>query len=544
MITRTSFSARCMISNLHITRHALLSLLLRIPSSSTMSTLFVIIDVCAVITALMLIQRLSNGTKTRKALLPPGPKELPLIGNLLDMPTEKEWLTFAKWGERYGDIATVAFFGQRLIVLNSEKIAVDLLDKKSSIYSDRPTIQMGGELVGWKNTLVLVPYGKRFRNYRRLAHQLFGSQATMKQFLPVEERETHRFLKRILAHPENLSQHIRKTAGAIILHISHGYDIEEENDPFVILADRATDQFSVSTAPGGFLVNHIPALRHVPAWFPGAGFQQKAKKWAETLEDMVDRPYHFVKSQIAAGKAPLSLISSLLEGRQVSTEEEFDIKWLAASLYSGGADTTVSSIHAFFKAMSLFPDVQAKAQAEIDAVVGNDRLPGFHDREYLPYINALVLEVIRWHTVTPTAVPHRVIEDDIYEGYFIPSGSLIVANIWKMLHDPTIYNSPFEFKPERFLGRTPERDPRSIAFGFGRRICPGRLLADASIFISCAMSLAVYNISKYSSPEAFVSKPDVEQTTGTISHPTPFQCIIRPRSEKAVTLIAADEQFL
>ncbi|KAK0194305.1 cytochrome P450 [Armillaria mellea] len=455
-----------------------------------MSALFVILDVCAVLT-------------TRRTHLPPGPKELPLIGNLLDMPAEKEWLTFAKWGERYGDIMSVAFFGQRLIVLNSEKIAVDLLDKKSSIYSDRPTIPMGGELVGWKNALVLVPYGKRFRNYRRLAHQLFGNQATMKQFLPVEERETHRFLKRVLARPENLEQHIRKTAGAIILHISHGYDIEEENDPFVTLADRATDQFSLSTAPGGFLVNHIPALRHLPAWFPGAGFQQKAKEWAETLENMVERPYHFVKSQIAAGNAPLSLISSFLEGRQLSTEDEFDIKWLAASLYSGTC-YTVSSVHAFFKAMTLFPDIQAKAQAEIDAVVGNDRLPGFHDREHLPYINALVLEVIRWHTVTPTAVPHRVIEDDMYDGCFIPTGSLIVANIWKMLHDPAIYISPFEFKPER---------------------------------------TTVYNISKHSSHEGFVSEPNVEQTTGTISHPTPFQCTIMPRTEKAVTLISADEQL-
>ncbi len=67
-----------------------------------MSTLFVILDVCAVITALILIQRLCNGAKTLRTHLPPGPKGLPFIGNLLDMPTEKEWLTFAKWGERYG----------------------------------------------------------------------------------------------------------------------------------------------------------------------------------------------------------------------------------------------------------------------------------------------------------------------------------------------------------------------------------------------------------------------------------------------------------
>ena len=85
-----------------------------------------------------------------------------------------------------------------------------MLDKHGSVFSDRPIIPMGGELVGWKNTLVLVPYGERFRNYRRLAHQLFGNASLMKGFHPIEELETHRFLKRLLANPEGFSEHVRK----------------------------------------------------------------------------------------------------------------------------------------------------------------------------------------------------------------------------------------------------------------------------------------------------------------------------------------------
>lgn len=85
-----------------------------------------------------------------------------------------------------------------------------MLDKKSALYSDRPVMEMGGELVGWKNTLVLVPYGQRFRNYRKLFHQLIGTHSTMAQFLPTEEIETHRFLKRVLERPNDLAAHIRK----------------------------------------------------------------------------------------------------------------------------------------------------------------------------------------------------------------------------------------------------------------------------------------------------------------------------------------------
>ena len=156
--------------------------------------------------------------------------------------------------------------------------------------------------------------------------------------------------------------------------------------------------------------------------------------------------------------------------------------------------------------MTLHPDVLKKAQNEIDSVVGNDRLPDYADRQNLPYVDALVKEVLRWNSVVPIGtiyllflfpfsyldllgVPHRVMEDDIYNGYFIPKGSLVIANIWQVLlslsfwssslsnkrqltHDPRTYTNPMTFNPDRFLpseNRKPELDPRQICFGFGRR---------------------------------------------------------------------------
>ena len=80
--------------------------------------------------------------------------------------------------------------------------------------------------------------------------------------------------------------------------------------------------------------------------------------------------------------------------------------------------------------MTLFPEVQRKAQDEIDRVVGNDRLPGFEDRDQLPYVDAIVKEVLRWHPIGPMGLPHTSTEDDTYEGYFIPKGALLMANIW------------------------------------------------------------------------------------------------------------------
>ncbi|KAG6831860.1 hypothetical protein H0H92_006977 [Tricholoma furcatifolium] len=443
-----------------------------------------------------------------------------------------------------GPMTSINVLGQPILILNSAKVASEMLDKKSTIYSDRPVLQMGGNLVGWKNTFVLISSAdRRFRRFRRLFHGVIGTRASLKQFSHIEQLETHRFIRRLLAKPADLAVHIRHTAGAIILRISHGYEVKETNDPFVELADRATNQFSLSTAPGAYLVDVLPLLRFVPAWFPGAGFQRTAKEWAATLQETVEQPYNFVKREMAAGTAPVSFTSSfLLDNKNMTPEDEFDIKWSSASLYSGGADTTVSSIYSFFLAMTLNPEVAKKAQAELDSVVGNDRLPTLDDRPDLPYIEALVKEVFRWHAVAPIGVPHRSIKDDVHDGFFIPEGTLVITNIWGLLHDPEVYVNPHFFNPERFIAsksRPAETDPKEICFGFGRRICPGRHLADASVFMTCAMTLAVFDISK-SVENGVTIEPVLENTEGTISHPKPFKCTIKPRSQKAVALIQSE----
>ena len=85
-----------------------------------------------------------------------------------------------------------------------------MLDKKSAIYSDRPVLLMGGELVGWKNTMVLLPYGDRFRRYRRLFHNLIGNRTAVKRFRPSQHIETRRFLRQILLSPNEFSDHVRR----------------------------------------------------------------------------------------------------------------------------------------------------------------------------------------------------------------------------------------------------------------------------------------------------------------------------------------------
>ncbi|EKM59475.1 uncharacterized protein PHACADRAFT_205692 [Phanerochaete carnosa HHB-10118-sp] len=436
------------------------------------------------------------------------------------------------------DISSATILGQRIIVLSSLDVAVDLLEKKSSVYSDRPVMVMAGELLGWAQNLVLSPYGDRFRDIRRYLHRYIGSRGQLDKVAPFHgliNSESHRFVQRMLSDSPSFVAHIRKTAGAIILNMAYGYQVQEGQDPLIDLVDRAVDGFVETSTPGSFLVDTIPALRYCPAWFPGAGWKRKAEKWRAEYNAMCDVPFEFAMQEALSGSTSSNFISDNF-GSIKSNEQEYHLKMAAGALYSGGADTTVSAITSFFLAMTLYPEVQKRAQQEIDAVTGTDRLPTLDDREQLPYMRALVSEVLRWNPIAPLGVPHVSTEDDIYRGYYLPKGSIFIANIWHILRDPDTYSEPLRFKPERFLGEQPEQDPRCAVFGFGRRICPGINLAETSVFASCTMALAAFDIEKVVENGVEIT-PEVAYCTGTISHPQPFRCSIKPRSKKVEELI-------
>jgi cytochrome P450 len=148
-------------------------------------------------------------------------------------------------------------------------------------------------------------------------------------------------------------------------------------------------------------------------------------------------------------------------------------------------------------AMLAYPETQARAQAELDAVVGRSRLPTFADYSFLPYIRAMVQELLRWRPVGPLGGPHRLIEDDWYEGMFIPKGTICIANVWHMNHDPAIYGENAEhFDPARHFDANGDVKPGPsdtkeghVSYGFGRRECPGRYMANNSLFINIATIL-------------------------------------------------------
>ncbi|KAJ7174153.1 cytochrome P450 [Mycena crocata] len=477
-------------------------------------------------------------TRRNTLPLPPGPKGWPLIGNVLDMPTSHSWKTFARWGDIYGGIMSVTLLGQPFVIVNDPAIAVEILDKRGTLYADRPTLEMAN-MSGWDRALSNARYGPRFREYRKLIGRVIGTRGSMVKFYPLEDYQANMFLKRVLGDPQSFDEATRKTAAAMVLHLTYGYKIREDgHDPLVDLADKALGEFSQITRPGAFLVDVMPILKYIPTWFPGASFKRLAKLYTKSCDELAEVPLAYVQDQMSAGQETPSYASNLLQDKDISDDRMYEIKWSAASFYGAGADTTVSVVTTYFLAAAKYPEVQKRAQAEMESVVGRNRLPTFEDRDSLPYLEAVCKELFRWLPIVPLAVPHRAMADDVYEGYFIPKGTLVIANVWKFLHDPAVYSDPFVFNPDRFLGPNPAPDPTDVGvFGYGRRVCPGTHLADVSVWITVAKAVAGLTIKRAVDVDGNEIDPVADTTDGIITRPLPFTCAVAPRSSQVLQLV-------
>ncbi|EGN94698.1 hypothetical protein SERLA73DRAFT_187752 [Serpula lacrymans var. lacrymans S7.3] len=486
---------------------------------------------------------------SRQYNLPPGPRPDPIIGNLRQFPQANQEKVFGEWGKEFGDVIYMQVFGQGVLVLNSVQAAHDLLETRGSIYSDRPRFVALGELMGWESVVTQMPYGDRFRRHRRLIQDHF-SRSMVESFRPIQTQEVHNLLNGLLENPELFSTHIRRFAAGTIMQIAYGHTVDSVEDKYIKLADEALTATVNYGSPGSQLVDLVPALKYLPVWMPGTGFKRRASVVYKLVRAMIETPFEMVKSKMYLGTCTPCFTSSLLENYEKTfdhmdaAEAEEDIRAAAGVLYAAGSDTIASTLHTFILAMAMYPDIYKKVQEEIDRVTGTSRLPNLEDRANLPYLSCVMKEVHRWNPPVPLAMPHKLMtKDDEYRGYIIPKDTTVLANVWAMMKDPEIYPEPTKFRPERFMEMTKEDaeryDPREAVFGFGRRICPGKLLADTGFFLAASRIAATLSISGVFDESG--NGPCAAFAGDLVSHPRPFKCDIKPRSESWRQLILEED---
>ncbi|KAI9432091.1 cytochrome P450 [Lactarius indigo] len=455
-----------------------------------------------------------------------------------ELSREQEWVTYKKWSEKCGsDVIHVDVMGSHIAIPNSIKSANELLDKRSSIYSDRICTSEAFLVVsfhvliiassfGMDFNIALEPYGPAWRHSRREFRANFRP-VDLEAYQPLEQRAVHRLLRNLLSSPDSFVQHLRHMAGQVILSIAYGIDVLPENDPYVASAERMMQSFAFGTTKEATLLDLVPWLIKMQTWFPGARFKRYAQECYPMVVGAVEKPYDKVKRELASGTATPSVAANIISrlGENSTEEDLWVAKAVLGTMYLGGADTTVSALETFVLAMTLYPDVQRKAQAEIDQLIGNSRLPEISDQDELPYVEAVLKEVLRWHPVTPLAVPHKVTKSDVYEGYYIPAGSTIIPNVWGMMHDPAVFPEPDRFYPERWLSPGAPAFPTQV-FGFGARHCPGRLFARSSMWSNIVGILAAFDIAPTED-----GPPEEAYSSGIVSCAAPLRLSFRETNE-------------
>ncbi|KIY45060.1 cytochrome P450 [Fistulina hepatica ATCC 64428] len=476
----------------------------------------------------------------KKHPYPPGPPADPIIGHFRIMPSSSQEEVFHEWAKTYGDIMHLHVPGQNLIILDSHEVATDLLERRSSIYSSRPRFVVM-EILGWHPVVTFLPYSQRFWRHRKIMQKHFGREQSL-TFHPILVHHARTFLRRMLEKPNDYDQNILRFATTSSIKVAYGHDVKSDDEPILELAHLAMDAVNNTGAPGNTPIDHLPFLQHFPDWFPGTHYAKYARSRRGVVRQFHDYLFDPIVKRLQVCAVEPSIAAVELENvpEELKGDKEYmlDLKGVAATVFGGGIDTTWSTLTIFVILILLHPEVQKKAQEELDSVLG-DRLPDFSDEPSLPYVNCVVQETLRWYPVAPLGVPHMSTEDDVYRGYFIPKGSIVIANARGIGLDERKYKNPYEFNPSRFLPK-PEGfgEPEfTTAWGYGRRACPGRYHAEAELWIIIASMLAVFDFRKAIGSDGKEITPTLEFAQGLGHHPKPVPCNICPRSVMAEKLI-------
>ncbi|KIK52671.1 hypothetical protein GYMLUDRAFT_100644 [Collybiopsis luxurians FD-317 M1] len=459
--------------------------------------------------------------------LPPGPKGWPIIGNLFEIPKEKAHLQYTKMSQTYqSDLIYLNAAGTPILVLNSEDATSDLLVERFQLYSDRPQGTMG-ILSGVDASFVFCSYSDEWRKQRSLFMQEVSPSNLQMYQKPCMQECVSRLLNNLLDTPEKFEEHIHLLYAETILSMAFGISNEDSFEYYVNLSKVGMDAVSDVTAFGAYVVDTIPFLKYLPEWLPGMGFKKQAAYSKKLIHNMMREPLQFVKKKMEIG----ATVKPSMASRQLQTlqdngtlceETETLLSNILGTLY-GGMCQMSSTTRNIILAFLLYPDVQKKGQAAVDAVVGFDRLPDYNDEGKIPYVEALVMEVLRWRVMLPLGVAHCTRTDDIYRGYYIPAKTVVLGNTWAILHNTVVYGEDVdEFRPERFLNPDGTLDKNipypSAAFGYGRRVCAGKVMAQSALWITVASLLACFNFSRARNAEGEEIEPSTDPIEGLITY--------------------------
>ncbi|KAF2683813.1 cytochrome P450 [Lentithecium fluviatile CBS 122367] len=474
--------------------------------------------------------------------LPPGPPALPIIGNVHQAPKSHPWLQYHAWGKTYGPVVYLNMLGQPVIVLGTSTAAHDLLAKRGATFSDRPRFVVAAELALKGFHMLLRPYDERFRLHQKLESPVLSVRAA-NAYLPFQELETKQLLYDLLKNAggngTNCHGYFERTTSSIIYALFYGFRLKTSSDPVLLAAHSVNHEFDQLAQVGKFLVDSFPVLDNLPGFL--APWKAEAEQhWGR------QRALHVGNLQTGYKARGWNFSKHMRksldqEAIEMSIDElALDVGIMADAALDASTETLMWFVVACITSDRGFV---ITAQNCLDSVVGCERLPNFQDRTKLPYIDAIVEELLRWRPAGAAGVPHYTKVESVYNGCRIPANSVVIPNHWSISREEAVYGSNVEeFEPERWLSTESSggvhstasglKDLPQVGFGYGRRICPGRHVARNVLWISIARLLWAFDVEAgVSDAGERLAVDPMAATDGLVTKPLPFKAAFRPRGK-------------
>ncbi|CAK1367939.1 O-methylsterigmatocystin oxidoreductase [Cercospora beticola] len=489
--------------------------------------------------------------RDRKINTIPGPKLHPIVGLGLKLPPNAAKL-FRQWAGEYGDIFKVRIGWYNWVVINTPEAVREILEKQAVSTSSKAPSPLGHDVVTGGMRMPTMPYGPRWRAQRSVVRQITSVPMTS-TFVPSQEFETKQLLFDLATNNEDqrsFYMHMRRFAFSIVLTNTFGTRVKNIDHPDVHNAMRS-QAIMRKTLPPYFIVDELPLLQKLPAWLqPGRKEAEECGK--EVLKIKMDL-WRRLERQHEAGKAPACYGREILENKEKWYAEgltEEDLAWVAGGLVEAGFETSAATLNSLVLHLAANPRVQKVAQEEIMRVVGPNRCPRFEDLCDLPYVRACVKEMLRLNPILAPGIRQFTSTDVVYKDHIIPKGTILLCNTAYLHFDPTRFENPHEFMPERYLnhklysseyaamGDPYKRD--HFTFSAGRRVCPGARVAENSLGIALAGMLWTFDIRPPMSGDGIEGQMDLSEKAYPnpgFTTPGPFQARFVLRDEKRERIV-------
>ncbi|KAL8552615.1 hypothetical protein ACS0TY_001342 [Phlomoides rotata] len=432
---------------------------------------------------------------------PPGPQGLPIVGYLPFLQPQLH-CHFADLARKYGPIFSLKLGGKICVVISSPDMARVVLKENDVTFANRdvPAVVTAMDYGG--HDIVFTQYGAEWRMLRKVCVRDMLGYSTLDAFYSYRRKEVRnsvKYLYGLKGSAVNVGELMFSSVLNVITSMLWGGTIQGDEragigGEFRQVVGEITDLLGKPNVSDFF-----PGL----AWMDLQGIKKQMKGVKEKLELIFEKKieqWMEIEGRSGGnhGKATnfLQVLLRLREGGATTTTQPsltmLHIKALLMDMVVGGTDTSSNTIEFAIAEMMNKPQVMIKAQQELDRVVGTNRPVEESDTSKLPYLNAVMKEVLRLHPVLPLMVPHCPREPCVVAGYTIPKGARVFVNVWAIHRDPVHWSNATEFIPERFLegkGDYSGNDFSYIPFGSGRRICAGIPMAERLVMFSLASLL-------------------------------------------------------